>query len=51
MRFDVLICKSGKDKYFIMHNLSHGAPRRGAVTPENMWRTAGSGVTNLKVIR
>jgi len=51
MIFNVLICKSGKDKYFIMHNLSHGAPRRGAVTPEKKWLTAASGAPNFKVIR
>ena len=51
MIFDVLICKSGKDKYFIMHNLSHGAPRRGAVMPDIGFHTAASGAPNIKVIR
>ena len=49
MFFNVLICKSVKDKYLIMHNLSHGAPRRGAVTPEKL--DSASGVPNFKVIR
>ena len=50
MIFDVLICKSGKDKYFIMHKLLHGAPRHGAVTPEKSQKKA-SGAPNFKVIR
>ena len=27
------ICKSGKDKYFIMHKLKHGASHCGAAAP------------------
>ncbi len=47
----VLICKSGKDKYFIMHILSHGVPRNGAAAPENRSHRTASGAPNLKVIR
>jgi len=48
----VSICKSVKDKYFIMHILQQGVPRNGAAAPENRPHDNGpSGAPNLKVIR
>ena len=49
MIFNVLICKSVKDKYLIMHNLSHGVPRRGADAPGVF--DSVSGAPNFRVIR
>ena len=46
------ICKSGKDKYFIMHKLKHAAPHNGADAPgKASARQGGPAYQIVKVIR
>lgn len=45
------ICKSGKDKYFIMHKLKHGASRVGAAAPGKAAARPARESKIVKVIR
>ena len=45
------ICKSDKDKYFIMHKLKHGASRCGAAAPGKAAAWSARKSIIVKVIR